>query len=169
MEIGLKLIVSGKFVLDSESNPPPLKAIRDVLEGTPSVALGRNVELRLGRHASLLDGLLDARVVVSRGFAGLGDVEAGCAVLCVSNSCREWARRAGRPRTVAKIIGVMADEARFVLLTPPKLKNAPRGRHESSANRIEAGLVPFVILEPGTVQCAWCLSPNTGEVSLEDG
>jgi len=162
----MELAVSGKFVLDSKWNPPPLKPFRRVLEGAPSVALGRSVELRLGHHADPLDGLLDARIVVSSSFTGLGDIEGGCVVLCASNWCREWARRAGRPRIVAKIIGVMADEARFVLLTQPKLRNAPRGRHESSANRIEAGLVPFVLVEPAAVECAMCPGPNIGEVYL---
>jgi len=131
------------------------------------VNLGRNVALRLDHHANLLDGLLDARVVTSPGFTGLGNVEGGCAVICTSNWCLEWARRARRPRVVAKIIGVMADEPRFVLLMQPKLKDAPRGRHESIANRIEAGLVLFVLTEPSTVECAICPSPNIGELRLQ--
>jgi hypothetical protein len=163
----MELAVTGKFALDPEWNPPPIRPVHHVLGRARSVHLGRGVELRLGLHADPLDGLLDARVVISRGFTGLGDVEGGCAVLCASNWCREWARRAGRPRIVAKIIGVMADEARFVLLTQPKLKNAPRGRHESSANRIEAGLVPFVLVEPGAVECAMCPGPNIGQVYPE--
>jgi hypothetical protein len=113
---GVELTVSGKLVLDSEWNPPPMKPLRHGLEGVPSVKLGRGVELRLGHHASLLDGLLDARIVVSRGFRGLGSIEGGCAVLCASNRCAEWARRAGRPRVVAKVIGVMADEERLCCL-----------------------------------------------------
>jgi hypothetical protein len=158
--------VTGKFALDSEWNPPPLEPLRLVADAAPSVKLGRHAELRLGRHANLLYGLLDARIVVSNGFTGLGDVEGGCAVLCTSNRCREWARRSGRPRVVAKIVGVMADEARFVLLMQPRLKNTPRVRHESGAHRIEAGLVPFVLVEPGAVECAICPGPNVGEVRV---
>lgn len=165
----MKLAVTGKFALDGEWNLPPLKPLRRVVGEAPSVALGRTVELRLAGHANLLDGLLDARIVVSSGFAGLGGVEGGCAVLCASNWCREWARRAGRPRVVAKIVGVMADEARFVLLTQPQIKNAPRGRHESRANRIEAGLVAVVLVEPGTVECPMCPGPNVGEVTVQGG
>ncbi len=122
--------------------------------------------LRLGHHASVLDGLLDARIVTSPGFTGLGNVEHGCAVICTSNWCLEWARRARRPRVVAKVIGVMADEPRFVLLMQPKLRNTPRGRHESSPNRIEAGLVPIVLVTPATVECPICPGPNFGELSL---
>jgi len=131
------------------------------------VALGRHVALRLDHHANLLDGLLDARIVTSPRFTGLGNVQGGCAVICTSNGCREWALRARRPRVVAKIIGVVADEPRFVLLMQPKLNNAPRGRHESRANRIEAGLVPFVLVEPATIECAMCPGPNIGVVDLQ--
>ena len=162
----MELAVTGKFALDSEWNPPPLKPLRRVADGAPSAILGRHVELRLARHANLRDGLLDARIVVSRGYTGLGDVEGGCAVLCASNWCRDWARRSRRPRVVAKIVGVMADEARFVLLRQPRLRNTPRGRHESSAQRIEAGLVPLVLVESGAVECAMCPGPNVGEVSV---
>lgn len=96
----------------------------------------------------------------------MGDVEGACAVICTSNWCRQWALRARRPRVVAKIVGVMADEPRFVLLSQPRLKNAPRGRHESSANRLEAGLFSFVLDEPGAVECPICPGPNVGEVQL---
>jgi len=165
----MEIAVTGKFALDGDWNPPPLKPLRLRTDAARSVKLGRHVELRLGRHATLLDGLLDARIVVSSGFTGLGDVEGGCAVLCASNWCREWARRAGRPRVVAKIIGVMADEARFVLLTQPKIRNAPRGRHESRARRVEAGLVPSVLIEAGAVECAVCPGPNIGQVIVLGG
>jgi len=161
----MKLTVTGHFLLDPEWNPPPMKALR-VTRGRISAVLGPNVALRFGHHERLLDGLLDGRVVTSPGFTGLGDIEDGCAVMCTSNSCRQWALRARRPRVVAKVIGVMADEPRFVLLTQPRLRNAPRGRRESGANRIEAGLLSLVLVEPAPVECAICPGPNTGEVSL---
>ena len=169
LEPEVELVVSGRFVLDTSWNPPPPKSIRQSADGLRFVAVGRGIELRLGRHANPLDDLLDARIVTSRGFAGLGSVEGGCAVLCNSNTCREWARRAGRPRLVAKVISVMADETRFVLLTQPKLKHAPRQRHESRASRTDAGLAPLVLVEPGSVECAMCPSHNVGEVYLFGG
>lgn len=162
----MELTVSGRFVLDGELNPPPLKSMRGEPDGTTSVSLGRNIALRLGHTTNLLDGLLDARVVTSPGFRGMGNVEGACAVICASNWCQDWAWRARRPRVVAKIIGVLADEPRFVLLRQPRLMNAPRGRHESTANRREAGLVPFILIEPGAVECAICPGPNVGEVHL---
>jgi hypothetical protein len=162
----LELFTTGKFVLDGKSNPPPLKPLVVVDEGRRTVELGRNVALRLGHQSDLLEGLLDARIVPSLGFTGLGDVEGGCVVICASNSCSQWALRARRPRIVAKVIGVMADQPRFVLLAQPKLKSAPRARRESIANRREGGLVPFVLVEPGRVECAICPGPNVGEVYL---
>lgn len=88
-------------------------------------------------------------------------------MICTSNWCRERSRRARRPRVVAMIIGVMADEPRFVVLMQPKLHDAPRGRHESRANRIEAGLAPFVLIEPAAIECSSCPGPNVGEVDLQ--
>ncbi len=162
----MELTVTGKFLLDSGWNPPPLKSIERTPDGRSSVALGRDVALRLGHHPSVLDGLLDARIVTSRGFTGLGSVEGGCAVICASNRCLESALRARRPRVVAKVIGVMADEPTFVLLTQPKLKGAPRGRHESSANRTDGRLVPYVLTEPAALECPICPGPNTGQIDL---
>ncbi len=166
-ELQLRLTVTGKFVLDGERNPPPLKVLKDAPDGTRSFALGRNVALRLGHQSSLLEALLDARVVTYRGFTGLGDVEGGCAVICSSNWCRQRAVRARRPRVVAKVIGLMADEPRIIVLMQPKLQRAPRGRHESRANRIEAGLAPFVLVEPAAIECSSCPGPNVGEVDLQ--
>lgn len=163
----LELSVTGKFLLDDKSNPPELKSIRHASDGTWSVGLGRSVALRLGHHANLLDALLDGRIETSSGFTGLGSVEGGCAVICTSNWCRDWALRARRPRVVAKVIGVMADEPRFVLLRQPKLRDAPRERHESSANRIEAGLVPHVLIEAAAVECSSCPGPNIGKLDLQ--
>lgn len=163
----LGLTVTGKFVLDGEWNPPPLKSLKHAPDGTRSFALGRNVDLRLGHQSSLFEGLLDARVVTSRGFTGLGNVDGSCAVICASNWCRERSLRAGRPRVVAKIVGVMADEPRFVVLMQPKLQRAPRGRHESRANGIGAGLAPFVLVEPAAIECSSCPGPNVGEVDLQ--
>ena len=162
----MKLVVTDNFLLDSEWNPPPLKALRQRPDGTSYASFGRTVTLQLGHHASLLDGLRDARIVTSRGFKGLGDVNDGCSVVCNSNRCRGWALRAHRPRVVAKVIGVLADEPRFVLLLQPKLSNAPRGRHESRANRIEARLVPYVLFTPEALECAVCPGRNIGELSL---
>jgi hypothetical protein len=68
----------------------------------------------------------------------------------------------------AKIIGVMADEPTYVLLSQPKLKGLPRPRRETTANRREAGLVPFVLIEPGTVECGYCPGLNVGEVVVSD-
>ena len=123
--------------------------------------------LRLGHQSSLLEALLDARVVTSRGFTGLGDVEGACAVFCTSNWCQQRSLRARQPRVVAKIIGVMADEPRFVVLMQPRLLRAPRGSHESRANRIEAGLAPFVLVEPAAIECSSCPGHNVGEVDLQ--
>lgn len=161
----MELAVTGKFVLDNDRNPPPLKRLRGET-GARFVRLGRHVDLRLGDHPSLLDGLLDARVVTSTGFTGLGDVDRGCAVICASNSCRQWALRARRPRVVAKIVGVMAGEARYVLLAQPRLAGSTRGRRETTASRSEAGLVPFVLVEPRAVECAMCPGENRGEVRM---
>lgn len=162
----MELRVAGKFVLDDLSNPPALKSIRAIGNGRSIVEVGPNVALRLGHQSDVLDSLLDARIVTSAGFSGLGDVEAGCAVLCVSNTCRQWALRARRPRIVAKVIAVMADQPRFILVAQPRLKAAPRARRESVANRREAGLVHYVLIEPAAVECAVCPGPNIGEVFL---
>jgi len=162
----MNLSVNGKFALDNERNPPPLKPARQSDDGTVTVSIGRGVDLRLGRHPDALDSLLDSRIVVDPGaFTGLGSVSDACAVFCLSNHCREWARKNGRPRMVAKIIGVMADEPRYVLLTQPRLHGAARSRRESPANRIEAGLLSFILIEPGTVECPNCPGHNRGEVT----
>jgi hypothetical protein len=162
----MNLSVSGKFALDNDRNPPPLKAARQSDDGTVTVSVGRGVDLRLGRHPDTLDSLLDSRIVVDPdAFTGLGSVTDACAVFCTSNHCREWARKNGRPRTVAKIIGVMADEPRYVLLTQPRLQGAARLRRESTANRQEAGLLSFILIEPGAVECPQCPGRNRGEVT----
>ena len=162
----MNLSVSGKFVLDSDRNPPPLKPVGQSHDGAGTVSVGRGVDLQLGRHPDALDSLLGSRIVVDSGaFTGLGSVTDACAVFCTSNHCREWARRNGRPRTVAKIIGVMADEPRYVLLTQPRLQGAARLRRESTANRQEAGLLSFILIEPGTVECPYCPGHGRGEVS----
>ena len=162
----MNLSVSGKFALDHDRNPPPLKPTRQSQVGTVTVPVGRGVDLRLGRHPDALDSLMDSRIVVDPdAFTGLGSVTDACAVFCVSNHCREWARKNGRPRTVAKIIGVMVDEPRYVLLTQPRLQGAARSRRESPANRIEAGLVAFTLAEPGAVECPHCPGRNRGEVT----
>ena len=162
----MNLSVSGKFALDNERNPPPLKPARQSDDGTVTVSVGRGVDLRLGRHPDALDSLLDSRIVVDpSAFTGLGSVTDACAVFCLSNYCSEWARRNGRPRTVAKIIGVMADEPRYVLLTQPKLQGAARSRRESTANRQEAGLLPVILIEPGMVECPHCPGHKVGEVT----
>jgi hypothetical protein len=162
----MNLSVNGKFALDNERNPPPLKPARQSDDGTVTVSVGRGVDLRLGRHPDALDSLLDSRIVVDPDvFTGLGSVTDSCAVFCTSNHCREWARKNGRPRTVAKIIGVMVGEPRYVLLTQPRLQGAARSRRESPANRIEAGLLSFILIEPGTVECPNCPGHNRGEVT----
>lgn len=160
------LTVSDRFKLDTDHDPPTLKSIVNGPDGSRTVTIGRGVELRLGRHTSTLDALLDARVLTSGGSTGLGSVEDACSVFCASNHCREWARRNRRPRMVAKVVGIMADEPRYVLLAQPRLQGAERQRRESPGNRAEAGLVHHVLVEPGTVECAWCPSRSIGEVSL---
>jgi len=162
----VKLAVTGKFVLDEERNPPPLRSIEASSVGEISIPLGRGVDLLLRPHANLLDRLLDSRVKISEGFTGLGSIEGGCSVFCTSNWCREWARRMRRPRIVAKVVGVMADEATFVLLSQPRLLGAQRGRRETRVNRVEAGLAPFVLIEPGAVECTECPGRNMGEVRV---
>lgn len=160
------LRVTGKFALDNDRNPPPLKPVVRSKDGMVNVALGRGVDLRLRPHPDALDSLLDSRVVVGPGrFSGLGSVTDACAVFCISNFCRDWALKNGRPRVVAKVIGLMADEPRYVLLTQPRLKVAARTRRESRANRIEAGLVALTLIEPATVECPHCPGPNVGEVT----
>jgi hypothetical protein len=162
----MNLSVSGKFALDEDRNPPPPKRTRQSDDGTVTVSVGRGVDLRLGRHPDALDSLLGSRIVVDPGaFTGLGSVTDACAVFCTSNHCREWARKNGRPRAVAKIIAVMADEPRYVLLTQPRLQGTARTRRESIANRQEAGLVSFILIEPGTVECSQCPGRNRGEVT----
>jgi hypothetical protein len=162
------LLVSGGFLLDEAANPPPLKAITLDRDDSRSVTVGRGVTLRMDPNLTLADALLNARVVVNaRRYRGLGSVVGGCAVLCASNYCRDWALRNRRPRMVAKVIGVLADEPTYVLLTQPKLKGASRSRRESTANRIEAGLVSFILIEPITVECPHCPGPNLGEVTLD--
>ena len=162
----MDIAVNGKFVLDSEWNPPPPKAIERSADGAGFVPLGRGVKLRLGSHGNPLDDLLGSRIVTTPRFGGLGSVEGGCAVLCTSNSCREWARRSGRPRVVAKVIGVTADETRFVLLRQPKLIGAPRERRESHSSRAEAGLVSYVLIDDEEVECAMCPGHNVGAVHV---
>jgi hypothetical protein len=115
----------------------------------------------------MLHSLLDSRVEVdSAAFKGLGSVTDACAVFCLSNSCRQWALLNKRPRIVAKIVGILADGPRYVLLTQPRLKGAPHSRRESTSNRTESGLVPFVLNEPGAVECSYCPKVSGGRVSL---
>ena len=162
----MTLNVTGKFALDNDRNPPPLKAVGQAPEGTPTVFLGRGVELRLGQLPDALDSLLASRIVVDPVvFTGLGSVTDACAVFCLSNYCRDWAFKNRRPRIAAKIVGVMADRPRYVLLTQPRLQGASRSRRESPANRAEAGLLPHVLVEPGVVECAHCPGRNVGEVT----
>ncbi len=161
------LQISGRFRLDEAANPPPLKTITLDRDGSRSVTVGRGVALRLDPNLTVADALLNARIVVdAERYGGLGSVVDGCAVLCASNYCLDWARRNRRPRMVAKVIGIEADEPTYVLLAQPKLKGASRSRRESKANRIEAGLVSYVLIEPITVECPNCPSSNRGEVSL---
>jgi hypothetical protein len=163
------LLVSGRFVLDEKANPPPLKTIRLDPNGSASVSIGRGVAFRPDSGLSMPNAMYNARVVVDAAqYRGLGSVIDGCAVLCVSNHCRDWAFRNGRPRIVAKIVGVMADVPTYVLLRQPKLKGATWSRRESAANRLEAGLVPFVLIEPCAVECAYCPGGNVGEVSVSN-
>ena len=118
----MNLSIFGKFALDEERNPPPFKPITTSPDGTGTVSLGRGIDLRLPRHPVMLQSLLDARVEVdSAAFTGLACVTDACAVLCLSNSCRQWALLNRRPRIVAKIVGILADGPRYVLLTQPRL------------------------------------------------
>jgi hypothetical protein len=161
------LQVRGRFRLDEDANPPALKTVTPHPDGSRSVTVGRGVALRLDPNLTVADALLNARIVVeAERYRGLGSVVDGCAVLCASNYCREWALRNGRPRTVAKVIGILANEPTYMLLAQPKLKGASRARRESKANRIEAGLVPFVLIEPVEVECPHCPGRNLGEVTL---
>jgi len=153
--------------LDAVANPPPLKPIGLDPAGNRSVLVGRGITLRLGKQLTLQDSLLDARVVIDGDrFGGLGSVTDACSVLCASNFCRDWALRNGRPRVVAKVIGIMAVEPTYVLLTQPKLKGAMRPRRESTTNRREAGLAPFVLIEPGAIECGYCSGHNVGIVEV---
>lgn len=162
------LIVDGKFGLDPRFNPPPLKPIMSGEGGLRIVRLGRGIELQLGHSPIILDSLLDTRVVVDPAlFRGLGSVRGGCSVFCVSNACLNWAAMNGRPRMAAKVIGVDADQPRYVLLSTPRLRGARRAQKETVANRREARLVPHVLIEPGRVECSACGGSNTGDVILE--
>jgi hypothetical protein len=155
------LTVSGKFALDPKFNPPPLKVIRRV-DDEAYVDVGPGIKLRLGHHAVPLDQLLDMRVEVDATlFTGLASVEGGCAIFCASNHCRDWARRNGRPRFVAKVIGVASELPVYVVLSQPRLRDAPRVRHESGAQRREAGLVQFVLVEPVQLECPQCAGRGT--------
>jgi hypothetical protein len=167
-ECVMRLVVSGRFVLDEAAIPPPLKAIVLDQDGSPCIPVGRGVTLRLDPDLAIAPAVLNAKVIIDpKRYEGLGSVVDGCAVLCTSNYCGDWARRNGRPRIVAKIVGVMADEPTYVLLSQPKLKAASRSSHVSKANRIEAGLMPFILIQPGTVECPYCPGPNIGKVIVE--
>lgn len=163
----MKIAVSGKFALDGDRNPPRLKSIDSGSDGSRTVSLGRGVNLRLGPHPDVLDALLDSRIAVDpAAFTGLGSVTDGCAAFCTSNDCSQWALKNRRPRTVAKVVGVMADQPRYVLLAQPKLMGTVRARRESTANRTEGGLVYFVLIEPATVECPHCPGRNLGQVTV---
>lgn len=156
-----ELTVEGKFVFDPAFNPPPLKSIRRVA-GVGYVDVGEGVTFRLGQHPAALDQLLDLRVEVDPGlFTGLGSIEGGCAIICASNRCAEWARRNGRPRAVAKVIGVASQLPVYVLVSQPRLREAPRARHETATNRRAAGLVPYALVEPIAIQCPQCSQRGT--------
>jgi hypothetical protein len=150
------LTVRGKFSLASGPNPPAVKTIEARADGRQVVQLGRGVSLVLGSLDDALDRLMDARVVVDGEFRGLGSIEKGLAVICMSNVCTTWALRMRRPRFVAKVVGIESDLPRYVLLSVPRLVGAPRARPESARNRGEAGLVAFVLIEAGQIQCAFC-------------
>lgn len=150
------LTVTGKFALDPKFNPPPLKAIRRGGRGS-YVDVGRGIKLRLADHAAPLDELLDMRVEIDdQLFSGVGSLEGGCAVMCASNRCADWARKNGRPRIVAKVIGIDALLPVYVVLSQPRLRDAPVVRHETAARRREAGLVPYVLIEPIQLECPQC-------------
>jgi hypothetical protein len=165
----MQLVISaGRFVLDPQANPPRLKPIEDGSDRGPFVTVGTHVRLRPDPRLPLFEAILNLRVEIdARQHHGLGGVVGGCSVFCTSNFCREWALRNGRPRMVGKVIGVMADEPMYILLTQPKLKAADRSRRESRANRAEAGLVHFVLIEPGRIECPECPGPNVGEIVVE--
>lgn len=165
----MKLGVDGKFVLDPRHNPPRIRSIEVAADAAQRVSVGLGVWLELRPDLDPLDRLLDARPRVDSTYTGLASIRDACAVICASNHCADWARRSGgRPRIVAKIVGVMADEPRFVLLSLPRLKGAERLRRESRANRVEAGLVHAVLNEPARVECPHCPVGNSGEVSVVD-
>lgn len=166
----MKLGVYGKFVLDPAKNPPPIRHVELAADGSPRVSVGRGAWLEMRLDLNPLDRLLDARPRVEPDmFTGLASVTDACAVMCASNHCREWARKSGgRPRIVGKVVGVMADEPRYVLLTLPRLKGAERVRRESRVNRIDAGFVHSVLTEPATVECPHCPVGNAGEVGVVD-
>ena len=161
------LIVRGRFALDPTTTPP-LKLVSVDPIGSRSVDVGRGVRLRLDGSLPKNEAMLNAKVEIDpRRFGGLGSVVDGTSILCASNYCSDWARRNRRPRVVGKVIGVMADEPMYILLTQPKLKAATRPNRESKRNRVEAGLVHFVLVQPGVVECPECPSRNVGKIVFE--
>jgi hypothetical protein len=150
------VVARGPFVAEERNNPPALKPIERDQAGQEIVRLGPGVVLRLGHLDSVLDRLLGARVVTDESFTGLGSIRGGCRVFCTSNACRASAVRIGRLRVAATVAGVEADVPRYVLLTPPKLNKAAGPRHESRANRAEAGLNSAVFVEELGIACGRC-------------
>jgi hypothetical protein len=158
------LSVTGTFALDPKHNPPRLRSIGQTDDGSKTVEIGTGISLRLGDGGTLLESLLDLRVHVDVDvFEGLGNVTDACTIFCTSNTCRQAALRSGRPRMVAKVVGIDADQPRYVLLNPPPLLGTGRQRRETPANRKEAGLAPWVLIEPGKIACHRC--PNVGQVA----
>ena len=162
------LISNGNFALDPDHNPPKLRPIEAGDNDRPFVALGRHVRLRPDPRLGTLEALLNLRVEVDpEHFEGLGDVNGGCGVFCTTNYCRDLAVRRRWPSPVAKVVGVLAGEPIFILLTQPRLTGVARPRHESKTNRKESGLAHHILIEAGELECPICPSRNVGEIVVE--